>query len=616
MLKFYIEKGAQVDFPPDKVSKLYIDQSSTSEYRSSPFIIQAACLGDIECFEVLVKHGCKITDHGFIGLSKKRRNQVISNIVGAAAYNNSTKILQAMLKKKSLADINHLAKEQQDFNLKGTFTPEYTGYTPLMLAVAGGGQNLESVKLLVASKANLTVVDPLGNSVLHIAVANDNADALQYLLSVWPENSLEAVLPSRNKNGETANSIAASKKNQEILNILDKCQQRIGDLSKQTTKDLLDDLLREEEKKEIEKAKRKDKKTRHKINHLAEKKGVTREEMQARLNEVNEAKRLEDEAKQREEEVQQRRAIDASAEEQRNRNDRIRQLENSDEDTPAPKDRKKVASKHVKFSEEQPAAAKQEAPKVAETQFAHVKVKKPEYQAPTVQKVVVEAKPVDKEEVKIQTQKEQANEPNRKQRKYDLYMKEQEYKKRHETPKPVAVEKKEEVSVEVKPKAKEIDEISEASEDVEVLGLSSELKMKTLGAKARQRLRRKLLVEQAEKEANKERIKKHFEAQEAEKLKKEQEEVERVKQEEEKKREEREEKRRRKLEKKANPIPPTTTTAGQPHYRQKKDAQQVETPVKEVVETKEAKPIKEKKEAPVAPQYRPKVKAEVLPTET
>ena len=212
MLKLYIDKGASVDSPPDSVTKLYIDQSSTNEYRSSPFIIQAAIHGNFECYEILMQHGCKLTEQGFIGLSKKKRNQVISNIVGAAAYNGSTKILQAVLKKKVHPDINYLSGEQQDFNVKGTFTQEYTGYTPLMLAVAGGGQNIECVKVLVASKADLTVLDPLGNTVLHIAVANDNLDALKYLLSVWPEKSLSTLLPSRNKNGETANSIASSKK--------------------------------------------------------------------------------------------------------------------------------------------------------------------------------------------------------------------------------------------------------------------------------------------------------------------------------------------------------------------------------------------------------------------
>lgn len=172
MLKFYIQKGCKVDNPPDIVSKLYVDHKDKSDYRKSPFIIQAACAGFLDVFETFVHHGCSITDQGCVGLSKKRKNQVITNIVGGAALHNSTKILQYMLKKKSLADINHLAFEKPDFNAKGAFNQEYTGYTPLMLAVAGGGQNLEAVKILIANKADLTVKDPVGNSVLHVAAIN------------------------------------------------------------------------------------------------------------------------------------------------------------------------------------------------------------------------------------------------------------------------------------------------------------------------------------------------------------------------------------------------------------------------------------------------------------
>ena len=139
MLRYYIEKGAPIDLPPDTVTKLYIDHSRTSEYRRSPFIIQAACHGDLECFETLLMVGCKITDQGFIGFSKKRKNQIVSNIAGAAAFNGSTKILQFIMSKKSLAAIDTLASERQDFNVKGSFSHEYTGYTPLMLAVAAGG---------------------------------------------------------------------------------------------------------------------------------------------------------------------------------------------------------------------------------------------------------------------------------------------------------------------------------------------------------------------------------------------------------------------------------------------------------------------------------------------
>ena len=115
MLKYYIERGAQLDIPPDTVSKLYIDHGKNSEYRKAPFIIQAACHGDWECFDYLHLKGQKLTDQGYIGLSKKRKNQVISNIVGAAAFNGSTKILKFMMNKKSLAGIDHLASERQDF---------------------------------------------------------------------------------------------------------------------------------------------------------------------------------------------------------------------------------------------------------------------------------------------------------------------------------------------------------------------------------------------------------------------------------------------------------------------------------------------------------------------
>ena len=118
MLEYYIKKGASVDSPPDTVSKLYIDHGNTSEYRKSPFILQAACQGGLDVFENLLHHGSKITDQGFIGFSKKRKNQVISNIVGAAAFNGSKDILKYMLKKKSLAGIDHLASERLDFASK------------------------------------------------------------------------------------------------------------------------------------------------------------------------------------------------------------------------------------------------------------------------------------------------------------------------------------------------------------------------------------------------------------------------------------------------------------------------------------------------------------------
>lgn len=85
--------------PPDTVTKLYMDSSLSNEYRKSPFIIQAASADAGECFMNLAKRGANIHDTGYIGLSKKRKNQVMSNVIGAAAYNGSVEILKALLVK-------------------------------------------------------------------------------------------------------------------------------------------------------------------------------------------------------------------------------------------------------------------------------------------------------------------------------------------------------------------------------------------------------------------------------------------------------------------------------------------------------------------------------------
>lgn len=71
-----------------------------------------------------------------------------------------------------------MANERQDFASKGPFNQEYTGYTPLLLAVATGGQNLECIKILVKAKADLLVLDPVGNNVFHIAALNQNQVAM------------------------------------------------------------------------------------------------------------------------------------------------------------------------------------------------------------------------------------------------------------------------------------------------------------------------------------------------------------------------------------------------------------------------------------------------------
>ena len=168
--------------PPDKVAPLYTDGSKTREYRKSPFVIQAAAHNTTECLNIIIRNGGKITEHGFVGLSRKKKNQVTSNAIGAAAFNGSVDVLKFLMGRNgNLLNINHPSSEVLDFNQKGPLVKEYTGFTPIMLAVAEGGQNIEAVKILLANNADTTILDTYGNNILHIAAQYQNNEAIDFL---------------------------------------------------------------------------------------------------------------------------------------------------------------------------------------------------------------------------------------------------------------------------------------------------------------------------------------------------------------------------------------------------------------------------------------------------
>ena len=174
-----------------------------------------------------------------------------------------------------------------------------------MLSVVGGGQNIDCTRLLLDAKCNLSVLDPVNNNVLQLAALHQNYHALDLLLDRWPKDT-PIDLSSRNKKGETVFSIANELKDEQCLKILKRYEGRYGDQSAKTTQELLDDLLKEKEKKELEKQKKKDKKKNSKLKHIAEKEGVTVEELKAKHQAENEAKRVEEEKKRIEEEERNR----------------------------------------------------------------------------------------------------------------------------------------------------------------------------------------------------------------------------------------------------------------------------------------------------------------------
>ena len=152
----------------------------------------------------LVVSGCKLTENGYICLSKKRKNHVTSNVLGAASYHGNDQVLKYLMSALNVLNINFTAIEKTDINQKGSLQKEFHGYTPLMLAVAGGDQNLECVRCLLSNKANTSITDSFGNTLLHIAAIYGSNDILRYLI----QNLKQINIFERNNNGETALSIA------------------------------------------------------------------------------------------------------------------------------------------------------------------------------------------------------------------------------------------------------------------------------------------------------------------------------------------------------------------------------------------------------------------------
>ena len=133
-------------------------------------------------------------------------------------------------------------------------------------------------------------------------------------------------LNERNLAGETASSLAQEKKNDKILKLLEWCQQHLGDQTKQQTDALLNDLLAEEQKEEQKKAKKKEKKQRQKIRQIADKEGVSVDDVQKKFEEDKIQKRLDEEQKKRDDDERERREQD---EEKKQLEDRARALQSA-----------------------------------------------------------------------------------------------------------------------------------------------------------------------------------------------------------------------------------------------------------------------------------------------
>jgi len=245
IVELLISKGADIMNPPERVH-------GEDSYRRAPFVLQAVASGDAATLALVMSHGGSLTDSGFIGLSKKRKNLVISNVIGCAAWHGSSDLLDDLVGRLGKDNIDIEAMEQPDKHAKapGPFKKEMARYTPLLLAVAKSDDNLECAKSLLKFGANVHVTDEYGNTLLHVAALNGNNKILDYIAKNLKINMFE-----RNSDGETALNICATLKNAEGVKMLEQYQEEY-DKSKDRADDLLAELGKEEEQDEEAKARR------------------------------------------------------------------------------------------------------------------------------------------------------------------------------------------------------------------------------------------------------------------------------------------------------------------------------------------------------------------------
>lgn len=193
MVDMLILKGADIMLPPDKIKE-------KPEYRQTPFTISAAMSGDYPTLLKVLSHGGSLSDSGTICLSKQRKNLVISNVIGAAAWAGKAEMLKRVTKQLPKG-INLMALEQPDKFAKtqAPFKREYHGYTPLMLAVTSKDSTVECVKVLLGEGADFKCKDDFGNTVLHLAAVNGNNKMIEFIAK-----NLKIDIFERNKAGETA----------------------------------------------------------------------------------------------------------------------------------------------------------------------------------------------------------------------------------------------------------------------------------------------------------------------------------------------------------------------------------------------------------------------------
>ena len=218
-----------------------------------PFILMAGISGHIDIFEYLMNQKLIINKkiNGVIGLSKKNKNILYSNVIGACAFYGKYKLLDFILKNyKDELDTGFFTSEKKSKNNKmGGLLKEYTGCTPALLAVVGLAEDkdaLEVLKILNQYNAKFDNTNWNKDNILHLATRNKKLECAKYICE---ELGLKNLLNNTNKEGYSPLSLAQHLNEENFISLFHGMNEDDEKKGEENWKELLEESVNKETKK-------------------------------------------------------------------------------------------------------------------------------------------------------------------------------------------------------------------------------------------------------------------------------------------------------------------------------------------------------------------------------
>lgn len=218
-----------------------------------PLIIQAAIGGDLDIFKFLVDRGANLNAIGHICLSRKNKNSVISNVLGAACFYGRVNLVHFILEKYPKVDLNFKTSEKKGKTKQFSLNKEFSDYTLAHLSISSEISDddsiIEILKLLKKYNAELTLQDFNKNNILHLASKYENIRVVKFIVE---DLKLSLLVNEIDREGQSPISISS---NQNIIDYLKSCTNSNQNKIEDELNDLIESVNKEKLKKKNKKKK-------------------------------------------------------------------------------------------------------------------------------------------------------------------------------------------------------------------------------------------------------------------------------------------------------------------------------------------------------------------------